>query len=97
MITSKERAKLRSMANGLETIFQVGKGGIDDNFIKQVNEALDARELIKLKVLENSEYSARDACDEICTAVKSEPVQVIGSRFTIYRKQKDLKKKKIEI
>lgn len=97
MITSKQRATLRAMANGLETIFQIGKGGIDANFIKQVNDALEARELIKLRVLENSEYTAREACTELCGKTKADAVQVIGTRFVLYRFQRDAKKRKIQL
>ena len=60
-MTSKQRAKLRSMANNLETILQVGKGGISENTIRQVEDALKARELIKIRVLENSLYTSREA------------------------------------
>lgn len=97
MITSKQRAELRAMANGIDTIFQIGKGGIDDNFIKQVNEALEARELIKLRVLESSGYTAREACEEVGAKAGADAVQVIGTRFVLYRCQKDLKKRKIQL
>ena len=95
MLTSKQRATLRSMANGIDTIFQLGKGGMCDNFIKQVDEALNARELIKLRILDNSMYSAREAADEIAPLVDAEVVQVIGTKFVLYRQNK--KNPKIEI
>jgi RNA-binding protein len=85
MLTSKQRAQLRGLANNLETIFQVGKGGINDNLIQQVSDALEARELIKLRVLESSLMTAREACTEICEAVGADPVQCVGSRFVIYK------------
>ena len=85
MLTSKQRAYLRSLANSAETILQVGKEGISENLIKQVDDALTARELIKGKVLENSLLSAREACDELSKRTRSEQVQVIGNKFVLYR------------
>ncbi len=85
MLTSKERAYLRGLANPIETIFQIGKGGINDNLIEQVNDALRVRELIKLRVLENSLLSAREAAAEIAEKTESDAVQVIGSRFVLYK------------
>ena len=95
MLTSKQRAALRSMANGIDTIFQLGKGGVCDNFITQVDEALKARELIKLRILESSFYTAREAADEIAPLVNAEVVQVIGTKFVLYRRNKE--KPRIEI
>ena len=89
MLNSRQRAQLRGMANGYETIFQVGKGGINDQLIKQVDEALEARELIKLRTLENSPESSRSAADEIANRVNADVVQVIGSRFILYRESRD--------
>ncbi len=91
MLNSRQRAQLRGMANGYETIFQVGKGGINDQLIKQVDEALEARELIKLRTLENSPESSRSAADEIANRVNADVVQVIGSRFILYRESRDNK------
>lgn len=85
------------MANGIDAVFQIGKGGIDDNFIKQVNDALEARELIKLRVLDNSDYTAREACEVLCGKTGAEAIQVIGTRFVLYRFQKDAKKRKIQL
>ena len=79
MLTSKQRARLRAMANSLDTIFQVGKGGIEASLVKGVSDALEARELIKLRVLDNAAYSAREA------ATNADVVSVIGSRFVLYR------------
>lgn len=92
MLNSRQRAQLRAMANSYETIFQIGKGGITEAFIKQVDEALEARELIKLRTLDNSEFSSRTAADSIAEAVKADVVQVIGSKFILYRESKDNKK-----
>ena len=84
-LTSKQRAQLRSLATNMDTIVHVGKDGIGDNLVKQVNDALEARELIKCRVLENSMLTAREACDALCVLTRSEQVQVIGTRFVLYR------------
>ena len=96
-LTSKQRAQLRGMAAGLDTIVHVGKDGIGENLIKQVNDALEARELIKGRVLENSMYTAREAAEELAVAARCEVVQVIGSKFVLYRMQHDKSKRKIEL
>ena len=85
MLHSRQRAQLRGLANTKETIFQVGKSGIGDQLIKQVSEALEARELIKLRVLETSPVTSREAADEIAKATGAEVVQVIGYRFVLYK------------
>ena len=85
MLNSRQRAQLRGMANSMDTIFQVGMGGINEQLIKQVGEALEARELIKLRVLETSPLSSREAADQIASATSSDVVQVIGSRFVLYK------------
>lgn len=85
MITSKQRAFLRSKANNLDAIFQIGKGGINDNLIGQLGDVLEARELIKIKVLESALLSAKEASDAICAALGAEPVQCIGTKLVIYR------------
>ena len=92
-LTSKQRAQLRGMAANLDTILHVGKG---DNLIKQANDALEARELIKGRVLENSMYTAREAAEELSVATRSEVVQVIGSKFVLFRYQHNKEKRKIE-
>ena len=85
-LTSKQRAQLRGMANGIETILQVGKDGIGENLIRQADDALEARELIKGRVLDNNiEYDARTAAEALAKATRSEVVQVIGSKFVLYR------------
>ena len=89
-ITSKQRSQLRALAAAEDTIVQVGKGGITENLIASVSAALKARELIKGRVLENSMLSAREACDALCEACRAEAVQVIGTRFVLYkRNEKD--------
>lgn len=92
MLTSKQRAYLRKMAAMQDTIFQVGKGGVTGNMCEQIGNALEARELIKLRVLENSEYSAKEAAEEIAAEVGADVVQVIGTRFVLYRESVDHKK-----
>lgn len=84
-LTSKQRAQLRGMANSIDTILQIGKEGITDNLVQQANEALEARELIKGRVLETAMLTAREACDQLCVVTRSEAVQVIGSKFVLYR------------
>jgi RNA-binding protein len=85
MLTSKERAQLRAMANGIDTILLIGKGGITENVIVQADEALTARQLIKCRVLETAMLSAREAAAEIAEQTGSDPVQAIGTRFVLYR------------
>ena len=94
-LTSKQRAQLRGLANSIDTIVHIGKDGIGDNLIQQANEALEARELIKCRVLETCMLSAREACDELSRLTRSEPVQVIGTKFVLYREshRKDKKDK----
>lgn len=86
MLTSKQRAQLRSLASTEDTIVIVGKGGITENVIAQVSDALTARELVKGKVLESSLLSAREACEALAEACKAEQVQFIGSKFVLYRR-----------
>ena len=84
-LTSKQRAQLRGLANSIDTILIVGKDGIGDNLVRQANDALEARELIKGKVLDNSLMSAREAAEELAPLTRSEVVQVIGTKFVLYR------------
>ena len=91
MLNSRQRAQLRGLANSLDTIFQVGKGGVTENTAKQVDDALEARELIKLRVLETSPVSSREAANEIAEKTHSDVVQVIGTRFVLYRESRDNK------
>lgn len=92
MLTSKQRAYLRSLSNGLDPIFQIGKGGVTEEICRQLGAALEARELIKIKVLDNSDYTAREAATEISEATESDVVTVIGSKFVLYRESKENKK-----
>ena len=85
MLTSKQRAYLRGMANSYDTILIVGKGGMTDTVIKQADDALKARELFKGKVLESCELSSREAADTLAEETNADVVQVIGSKFILYR------------
>ncbi len=85
MLTSKQRSYLRGLANTIDPIFQVGKGGIGDNLIKQFNDALEARELVKATVLRNAEEGVHEICEEIAQKTGADVVQVIGSRFVLYK------------
>lgn len=85
MLTSKQRAYLRGLGNSLEPIFLIGKGGVSDTMIKEIDAALEARELIKLKVLNNSVEDPRDASHQIAEAVGADVVQVIGGKFILFR------------
>lgn len=95
MITSKQRAYLRSLSQNIDTIFQIGKGGITEEICKQIANALEARELIKARVLENSGYTAKEAANEIAEAIECDVVSCVGTRFVLYKPS--LKKKRIEI
>ena len=95
MMTGKQRAKLRGLANRIETIIQIGKGGITDEICLQIGNALEARELIKARVLDNSGYTAKEAAEVLAEAVECDVVSCVGSRFVLYKESK--KKKRIEI
>ncbi len=84
-MTGKQRATLRSYANGLDTILYIGKDGITDATLKEAYDALEARELIKCAVQQGSELSAREACDLLCEKTNAVAITVIGRRFVIYR------------
>jgi len=95
MLTSKQRSYLRSLANPVEPIFQIGKGGVGENLIKQFNDALEARELVKATVLKNADVGVRETCEEIAKQTGAEVVQVIGSKFVLYKES--VKHKEIEL
>ena len=86
MLTSKQRAYLRSLAMSEDTIIIIGKGGITENVITQVRDALKARELVKGKVLETSLLSAREACEALAEECRAQSVQSIGSKFVLYKR-----------
>ncbi len=84
-LTSKQRAFLRGQANDLDAIVHIGKDGVGANLVRQADDALEARELIKGRVLENAPVSAREGAQQLAGATRSEVVQVIGSKFVLYR------------
>ncbi len=92
MLTSKQRAFLRSLANEIDTIVYVGKGGMSEQIIKQADDALTARELIKGKVLDTADISPREAAEHIAAATGCDVVQVIGSKFVLYRRNPEAPK-----
>lgn len=95
MITSKQRAYLRALASDMPTIMQVGKCGISENLIRTVSDALEARELVKLSVLDNSDETPRTAAEALADALGAEVVSVIGKKFVLYRES--VKDKRIEL
>ena len=95
MMTSKERAALRAQADPLEVTLIVGKSGISQTLLDEAVILLDSHELVKGRVLENSLLSAREACDRLAEVCRAEPVQVIGSKFVLYKRNEQ--KPKIEL
>ena len=94
MITTKQRAYLRSLANGINAILQVGKEGVTDALVANVSEALEAREIVKVSVLETAPLSSKEAIAEVMTKIPgTEAVQVIGRKFVVYKR--NLKEPKI--
>ena len=91
MLNSRQRAALRSLANSIDTVFQIGKDGIGEKLIKSVSECIEARELIKLRVLENSGYTAIEAAREFAEKIDAEGVAAFGSRFILYKPSKEKK------
>ncbi|MCI9627431.1 MAG: ribosome assembly RNA-binding protein YhbY [Clostridia bacterium] len=94
-MTSKQRAYLKGLASKIQPIFQIGKGGINDNLVQQLDDALEKRELIKVTVLENSMLDPRETCETCARRTDAQPVIAIGSKFVLYRESK--KKKVIEL
>ncbi|SJZ93038.1 ribosome assembly RNA-binding protein YhbY [Selenihalanaerobacter shriftii] len=86
MLTGKQRSYLRGKGNQMNPIVQIGKDGINSNLVEQTDDALEARELIKVRALNNSLYTAREAADELAEECGAEVVQVIGNVFLIYRR-----------
>ena len=91
MLTGKQRSYLKSIAHNLDPIFQLGKNGLTENFVKQVDDALNAREIVKISVLKNSVLDPTDVAVELIQRLNAEFVQSIGRRFVIYRESKDNK------
>lgn len=95
MLTGKQRAKLRAMAQEVEPIIFIGKDGLTENIVRQADEALEARELVKGSVQQNSAVEARGACDALCEALGADAVSVLGRKFVLYRESAN--KKRIQI
>ncbi|MGI6679376.1 MAG: ribosome assembly RNA-binding protein YhbY [Dehalobacterium sp.] len=95
MLTGKQRRYLRALGTALDPIFQIGKGGLNENLIKQLSDALEARELIKVRVLSNSDENPKEAGNEIVSAINAELVQVIGRNILLFRRSE--KKPQIEL
>ncbi|MDR0916015.1 MAG: YhbY family RNA-binding protein [Oscillospiraceae bacterium] len=94
MINSRQRAQLRGLAVTADTILHVGKGGVTENIAMQANNALEAREIVKGRVLENAGLTPREVAENLATATKSEIVQTIGSKFVLYRESEMLERDK---
>lgn len=92
MLTGKQRSYLKGIGNSINSIFQIGKNGINDNFIKQIDSALEAREIIKVNVLKNSFLDVTETAYEVANLTESEVVQSIGNKFILYRESKDNKR-----
>ena len=90
-MNSKQRSYLRKMANDIQPIFQIGKGGIGDNTVNSINEALEARELVKLTILRNSDVDTKDVADEISFLTNAEVISVIGRKVVLYKESEDKK------
>lgn len=95
MLTSKQRAQLRALANKENAIFQIGKGGITDAVVAQIQDAISVREIVKVSVLETALLTAREACDAVCDAIAAQPVQCIGNKFVIYKEADKQENRKI--
>lgn len=87
-MTSKQRAYLRGLANSIDPIFQIGKSGLSENLLKQLDDALEARELIKINVLENSGEDVKSLCNTIADSINAVCVQTVGNKITLYRARK---------
>ncbi len=86
MLKGKQRAYLRSIANTLKPITQIGKEGVTESFLEQLDGMLKAREIVKVSILENAGLDAKETANAICEALRAEFVQAIGFKFTIYKK-----------
>ena len=86
MITTKQRSKLKAMANTLRPAVTVGKGDLTDNVIKEIDVALFHHELVKVAALQSCEQSAKEMCEKVCATLQCEPVQCVGNRFVVYKR-----------
>ena len=97
MLTSKERAELRAQANGLDTTLMVGKGGVTEHVVLEAVTQLEARELVKGRVLEAALLVAREALEALCAATGAEPVCTVGSKFVLYRESEKLRRARNQV
>lgn len=95
MLTGKQKRFLRSKAHHLDPIFQVGKGGVNENMIKQIDDVLEKRELIKVSVLQNCEDDRYDVAEQLSSGARAELVQVIGHTIVLYKESKENKQIKL--
>ena len=91
MITSKQRSYLRSLAHNIDPTVYIGKAGVTDNVIKEIDQCLEARELVKIKLQEGAELDAKTVANELAPGLRAEFVQAIGRKFTLYRESKENK------
>lgn len=91
MLTGKQKRYLRSLAHHLDPIFQVGKGGVNENLIQHINEALEVRELIKVSILQNCEQDKQDVAEELASSADAELVQLIGKTVVLYKESRENK------
>lgn len=89
MLTSRQRSQLRAMAHTMQPELQIGKGGISEALLRQIDESLEAHELIKISILQSYDADPYETCDIVCEKLQAEPVQCIGRRFVIYRPSED--------
>ncbi|MBQ3108330.1 MAG: ribosome assembly RNA-binding protein YhbY [Clostridia bacterium] len=92
MLNSRQRAQLRALANGIDPIFQIGKGGIGENMAEQIDLALEKRELVKINVLETADVTAKEALEILCEEIGAEPVQAIGRKIVLYKESRENKR-----
>jgi len=96
-LNSSQRAYLRGLANRLDAIFQLGKDGIGENFINQIDDVLEKRELIKISLLETCEHTVKEAAQMICDATGAQSVQMIGRKIVFYREAREPENRKIQL
>ena len=89
MITSKQRSYLRSLAHNIDPTVYIGKAGVTGNVIKEIDQCLEARELVKVKIQEGAELDAKATANELAPQLRAEFVQAIGRKFTLYRQSKE--------
>ena len=97
MITSKQRAYLRKLSHTMEPLFQIGKDGVTEQLINAVEEALEKREILKIKILETAVRDTKETCNELAQKLNAEPIQAIGNKFILYRRAREEKHRKIEL